>query len=76
MGEKDHSPLRYQGARFVGEMTLNPSSHGIQLSCQILILLPFPTHHLEPLTIKSLAEARLLHIKDEWLGTLASRKEL
>jgi hypothetical protein len=55
-------------------MTFWPLEEGSQLSCQILMVAPFPTHHLDPLTITSLACAMLLQIKDEWFGILASIK--
>ncbi len=74
-GENNSQTRAVGWSTLLGKVTLWPLDEGIHLSCKILMAAQSPKHHLEPLTITSLACAMLLQMKEEWVGILASIKE-
>ena len=59
-----------------GVTTLNDGGVGSHRSCQIRILFPVPTHHLNPLSKTDLVATILFHAKLPEFGDGASKKDL
>ena len=56
--------------------TLNDGGVGSHRSCQIRILFPVPTHHLNPLSKTDLVATILFHAKLPEFGDGASKKDV